>query len=153
LRLSLPNNLVKMQSMKAYSNDLRRSIVAAYEKNNHSQHQVAELFGVSPATVRNLVRRKRETASTDALPPAGGNRPRLDQQARDRVRQLVAERNDQTLAELRQQLEREQHPSVSLSTLCRLLQWLGLPRKKKRSMTVSVTPRESSKRGRAISKR
>jgi transposase len=141
-----------MQSMKAYSNDLRRSIVAAYEKNNYSQHQVAELFGVSPATVRNLLRRQRETATTDALPPAGGNRPRLDQQARDRVRQWVAERNDQTLAELRQQLEREQHPSVSLSTLCRLLQGLGLPRKKKRSTPVSVTPRESSKRGRAIRK-
>lgn len=135
-----------MLRMRAYSNDLRRSIVAAYEKNDYSQCQVAELFGVSPATVRNLVRRQRETASTDALPPAGGKSPQLDQPARDRVRQLLAERNDLTLAELCQQVEREQQKSVSLSTLCRLLQLLGLPRKKRRSTPVSATPHGSSRR-------
>src|SRR5947209_7451723 len=47
--------------MKPYSDDLRRKIIAAYENNDYSQQQVAKLFGVSPATVRNLVRRKRET--------------------------------------------------------------------------------------------
>jgi transposase len=135
-----------MQDMKAYSNDLRRSIVAAYEQNDYSQCQVAELFGVSPATVRNLVRRKRETALTDAFPRAGGKSPHLDQQACDRVRQLLAERNDLTLAELCQQVEREQKKSVSVPTMCRVLQLLGLPRKKRRSTPVSATPHGSSRR-------
>jgi transposase len=81
------------------------------------------------AAVHNLVRRKRETASTDSLPRAGGPSPRLDQPACGRVRHLVAERNDLTLAELCQQLEQEQHQSVSVSTLCRLVQLLGWPRK------------------------
>jgi hypothetical protein len=39
---------------------LRRSI-AAHENNYYSRRQVAELFPVSQATVRNPVRRKRET--------------------------------------------------------------------------------------------
>jgi transposase len=136
-----------MQCMKAYSNDLRRSIVAAYEKNDYSQGQVAKLFGVSPATVRNLVRRKRETGNPDALPHAGGKSSQLDRQAGDRVRQLLTERNDLTLAELCQQIEQEQHKSVSASTMCRLLQLLSLPRKKRRSTPVSATPRASSRRG------
>lgn len=58
--------------MHADSNDLRRKIVAVYESTEYSQRAVAALFGVSPATVRNLVRRKRETGSAAALPHAGG---------------------------------------------------------------------------------
>jgi transposase-like protein len=54
--------------MNPYSNDLRGKIIAAYESHDSSQREVATLFGVSPATVRNLVRRKRETGSPDALP-------------------------------------------------------------------------------------
>ena len=41
--------------MKPLSNDLRRSIVSAYENNNFSQAQIAQLFGVSSSLVRNLV--------------------------------------------------------------------------------------------------
>ena len=139
--------------MRPYSDDLRRSIVAAYENHDYSQRQVAELFGVSPATVRNLVRRKRETGSHDALPQAGGASPRLDQTARDRVRQLLAERNDLTLAELCQQLGQERQTSVSVPTMCRLLQLLGLPRNKRSSTPVSATPRESSRRAPATGRR
>ena len=132
--------------MKPYSDDLRRKIIAAYENNDYSQQQVADLFGVSPATVRNLVRRKRETGSSDALPHAGGKSPALHDQARLFVQELVKENNDLTLAELRSKLERKHKQTVSVPTLCRLLQALGLPRKKSRSTPVSATPRESSRR-------
>jgi transposase-like protein len=56
--------------MKPYSNNLRRKIVGAYESGNHSLDEVADLFGVSLATVKNFVRRKRLTGSSDALPHA-----------------------------------------------------------------------------------
>jgi transposase len=52
--------------MKPYSNDLRRALVAAYENNDYSQRTVAALFGVSLATVRNILRRKRKTGTPDA---------------------------------------------------------------------------------------
>jgi transposase len=65
--------------MKAYSNDLRHRIVEAYENGQYSQDEVAELFQVSLATVKNFLRRKRETGSPDALPHAGGNKPLLDE--------------------------------------------------------------------------
>ena len=133
--------------MKPYSDDLRRKIIAAYENNDYSQQQVAERFGVSPATVRNLVRRKRETGSPDALPHSGGRSPALHDQARRFVQDLLKENNDLTLTELRSRIERKHKQTVSLPTLCRLLQALGLPRKKSRSTPPSETHRASSRRG------
>lgn len=57
-----------MPRMKVYSNDLRRKIVSAYGRGHRSQREVADLFGVSPATVRNFVRRQRERGTPDMLP-------------------------------------------------------------------------------------
>jgi len=130
--------------MKPYSNDLRGKIIAAYENTESSQREVATLFGVAPATVRNLVRRQRETGSADALPHAGGKAPSLDGPARTFVQTVVRHHHDLTLKELVQWVEHEHRTKVSLSTMCRVLQALGLPRKKSRSMPQNGTPPESS---------
>lgn len=116
--------------MEPYSNDLRRKIVAAYENSDYSQSQVAQLFGVSPGTVRNLVRRKRETGATDALPHAGGKASILGEKDHELVRQVVKANSDVTLAELCYRVQQEHKKSISTSSMCRLLQRLGLGRKK-----------------------
>jgi transposase len=115
--------------MKPYSNDLRRKIVAAYESNNYSQSQVAQVFSVSPTTVRNLVRRKRETGTTGALAHTGGKDPTLGEQERQSVCQMIKDDPDATLSELCHRVQQEHKKGVSTSTMCRLLQVLGLPRK------------------------
>ncbi|HEX8650530.1 MAG TPA: transposase [Pyrinomonadaceae bacterium] len=125
--------------MKAYSNDLRRKIVAAYERSHRSQREIAELFGVSPATVRNFVRRKRERGSPDQLPRAGGAPARIDSTARKELRQLIASAPDATLEEAREHLARKAGVLVGLSAVCRALSKLGLPRKKSRSTPQSAT--------------
>lgn len=130
--------------MNPYSNDLRGKILVVYESTASSQREVATLFGVSPATVRNLVRRKRETGSTDALPHSGGKAPSLDAPARSFVHTVVHHHNDLTLEELVQRVARKHRKQVSLSTMCRVLQALGLPRKKSRSPPRNGTPPESS---------
>lgn len=128
--------------MKAYSDDLRRKIVAAYERGHRSQREIAELFGVSPATVRNFVRRKRERGSPDALPRAGGAPARIDEAARAELRQLIALAPDATLEEARSRLH-EVGVRVGLSAVCRALSKLGLARKKSRSTPASATLSES----------
>jgi transposase len=133
--------------MNAYSNDLRRKIVATYESTEYSQRAVAALFGVSPATVRNLVRRQRESGSTDALPPSGGKAASLDDPARTFVQAMVKQTNDVTLEELVHGVARKYKKTVSLSTMCRTLQALGLPRKKRRSTPRSGIPLASSAPG------
>jgi putative transposase len=133
-----------MRSMKPYSNDLRSKIVAVYESTGDSQGAVAALFGVSAATVRNLVRRKRETGSTDALPHSGGKAASLEAPARTFVQAEVKQTNDVTLAELVQAVARKHKKRVSLATMSRVLQALGLPRKKSRSTPRNGTRRASS---------
>jgi len=131
--------------MKPYSNDLRRRIVDAYESGDHTLNEVADLFGVSLATVKNFARRKRETGSPDALPHAGGQKPSLTDKVRASVRNAISENNDLTLNELRQLLKRKHKKEVSAPTISRLLQALGLPRKKSRSTPQKEILRESKK--------
>src|SRR5689334_15729949 len=131
--------------MKPYSNDWRRRIVEAYESGKYSQGEVAELFQVSLATVKNFLRRKRETGSSDALPHAGGNKPRLDEKARQFIHECVKGNNDLTLDELCRRVKARHRKSVSRPTMSRLLQALNLPRKKSRSTLRSATPKEFSK--------
>jgi transposase len=132
--------------MKAYSNDLRRRIVEAYESGHYSQEEVAELFQVSLATVKNFLHRKRETGSPDALPHAGGNRPLLNEKARQFIRQSLEQNNDLTLDELCRRVKARHKKTVSRPTMSRLLQALNLPRKKSRSTPLSARRRASSRR-------
>jgi len=132
--------------MKPYSNDLRHRIVEACESSKYSQGEVAELFQVSLATVKNFLRRKRETGSPDALPHAGGNKPLLDEKARLFIQQCVKGNNDLTLDELCRRVKAKHRKSVSRPTMSRLLQALNLPRKKSRSTLRNATPKGSSKR-------
>ena len=129
--------------MKAYSDDLRRKVVSAYERGHRSQREIAELFGISPATVRNFVRRKRERGSPDQLPRGGGAPARITDAARHELRQLIASAPDATLEEARLHLARRVGVRVGLSAVCRALSKLGLPRKKSRSTPASVTRQES----------
>ena len=139
--------------MKPYSNDLRRRLVAAYETQIYSQREVAELFGVSLATVKNFLQRHRETGSPDALPPAGGKPSALDEQARGFVRDLLSQDNDLSREELCQRVERAYRQRVSCPTMCRVVQALGLPRKKRRSLPPNGTRPASSRRVQLTAKR
>ena len=132
-QLHLAFEWFSIRAMKPYSNDLRRKIVEAYESGDHSLDEVADLFGVSLATVKNFLRRKRLTGSSDALPHAGGKPPSLNEKARTTVRDAIKDNNDLTLKQLRQLLRARHKKDVSLPTISRLLQTLGLPRKKSRS--------------------
>jgi transposase len=139
--------------MKPYSNDLRRRIVDAYESGDYTLDEVAELFGVSLASVKNFVRRKRQTGSADALPHAGGQKPSLNQKHTSFVRDVINESNDLTLKELCLRLKRKHKKDVSLPTMSRLLTGLGLPRKKSRSTLAKETPQESSTGAMSIGKK
>jgi len=92
--------MAKSQRMKSYSNDLRRKIVAAYETGDYSQDEMAELFGVCQKTVSNFVRRNDQTGSPDKLPRGGGRQARLDEPARQFIRDLRKASNHLTMIRL-----------------------------------------------------
>ena len=111
--------------MRPFSDDLRARIHEAC-LSGESTSEVAERFDVSPAFVRRLKQRFRQTGSL--APRPGGRGPVLKLAARlDELRQAVQERPDATPAEHRQRLRLP----VSRVTVWRMLRRLGLTRKKK----------------------
>ncbi|HEX7634916.1 MAG TPA: IS630 family transposase [Noviherbaspirillum sp.] len=114
-----------------YSVDLRQKILLALAEGGKSQREIAVLFHVSQTFVESLLRQVRATGRIEPKPAAGGPPPRLDEQARQRLREWLAEQPDLTLEELVERLQRECGIHVCVSLVCRVLQDLGLPRKKK----------------------
>jgi transposase len=143
---------ISMFGMAAYSIDLRQKILHACERRLGSQRALADLFGVSLSFVEQLLRRHRLTGDIAPKPHAGGQRPRLGAAADTLVRRFVHDNTDMTLEELCTRVADALGMRVSVATMCRVLQRLGLPRQKSRSTPVSATRRASSTRARTTAR-
>ncbi len=115
--------------------DLRVRVLADCDAGMAAK-DAASKYTVSPAWVRRLLQRRRETGETAPRPRRHGPRPLRETHA-DALRQAVANDPDATLAELRQILALD----VSLSTLWEALDALGLTLKKSRRGRRSRTGR------------
>jgi transposase len=125
----------------AYSVDLRRKIVGAYERGVGSQAEVARIFGVSRAFVENLLRQYRRTGKLEPLRKRPGRHPLIHGAASEQLQLWLDEQADLTLAELADRLLAQYDLHVSPSCVWRLLRRLGLRRKKRQSMRASGTRR------------
>jgi transposase len=113
--------------MKSYSMDLRERILRDCDGGLETR-AVATKYDVSESWVRRLKQRRRETG--EVAPRRAGSRREPKWQAHaDRLQQLVAERPDATLEELRDELD----VALSTTTLWRALRALQLTFKKKSS--------------------
>lgn len=128
--------------MEAYSLDLRFRILNACLAGVDTREGVAETFGVSRASVQRLLRQWEKQGELTSKPHSGGPLPALDEAALRELRRLVQAKPDATLAELCTALQDSDTASVSLATVCRALQKLDLPMKKRR-----CTPRSGTRRG------
>lgn len=123
---------------RAYSDDLRGKVLAAYAAGKGTFKELAERFGVSYGWV----------AKIHAMELRNGSRLRPPQRSRGRqsridaglVRSLVKRRPDIVLRELQQEM-REAGTVVSIAHLARVLGRLGLRLKKSRSTPPSATPK------------
>src|SRR5262245_12519658 len=123
--------------MKAYSNDLRQRVVAAYDAGAGTQERVAARCAVSVSWVRKLLRQRRATGSIDPRPHGGGHAPAFDAEAAARLRRAVRDDSDATLEEL----GRAAGVACSPSAVYRALDRLGITREKSRCGRPSRTAR------------
>jgi transposase len=121
--------------MKPYSMDLRARVLAACDEGMGTA-EAAETFSVSPAWVRRLKQRRRETGSVEPRAATPGPKPALGPHA-DRVRALVRDYPGLTAGEYRDRLGVE----VAVVTVWRALRRLGLTHKKSPSGRPSKTGR------------
>ena len=115
-------------SMKGYHTDLRQRVVDAYRAGEGSVRELAVRFKVAPRTVQNYLNLVRDTGSVEPRPHGGGSAPKLDDAA---VRAVVEEKNDRTLAEIASELDRRCDVRVGITTVWRVLDRLGITRKKR----------------------
>lgn len=113
--------------MSPYSLDLRERVAASVDEGEESQREIAERYRVSLSFVSRLLKRRRATGTLEPAPHGGGPSPVLRAADRWKLGRLVAERNDDTLKELRDRGGFR----CSLTTIWRTLRRMGLTRKKK----------------------
>lgn len=114
-----------------FSNDLRTRVLAAYDRGMPTI-QIARTFSVSPAWVRRLKQRRRETGEVGPRPMGGATIIKVD---REKLARLVREQPDATLKELRDRLGVQ----CAQSTICHALKAIGMSFKKRRSTRRSRT--------------
>jgi transposase len=125
--------------MNAISMDLRARIFEARQA-GETTAEVAERFAVSPAFVRRLLQRYRETGHLGPKTGPRGPRPKLVND-HDRIRQYHIDHPDHSPAEVRAALRLR----VAAVTVWRVFVELGLTFKKKRCTPRSVTVRASGR--------
>ena len=116
--------------------------MAAVEQGEHTHTEIANLFQVSVTFIKKM--RRWQRAGQDLAPRQGGG-PALLLQAPE-LALLCAEVGacpDATLSELQNVLAEKRDVTASLPTLCRALQQLDLPRKKKAPSTRSAMKRNA----------
>ncbi len=132
--------------MKAYSLDVRCLVINAYESGEGTVEDVADQFGVGTAFVKKMLGLHR---AGESLEPkhGGGAQAKLTAEARDQLRAAVKARPDATLGELKAVLSSVCQVEVSAPTVCRELQKLELPRKKRVSSLASAMSRSGKPSG------
>jgi transposase len=86
--------------MKAYSADLRRKIVYAYEHGESTLDEIADIFAVGRCSVARYLKLHRSGESLQPKPRGGGVAFSLTGKHLSVLQKQVEEKNDATLAEL-----------------------------------------------------
>jgi transposase len=115
-----------MQTMKPYSEDLRRRIVRAV-RDGMSKSSAACLFGVSLSSVKRYFRIAKQGASL--APRKGGGRPPKTDETVEKLLEEDIEKRPATVSERRRFLECTTGTALSDSTVKRLLKRLGFSQK------------------------
>jgi transposase len=115
---------------KAFSDDLRCRILAACERKEGSQQQLARRFGVGFEYVRKIRRQQRRSRQKERVPQSRHGWPsRFTEAVKERLGGWLREQPDHTLAELAERL-RASGVEASRSRISQVVQGMGLGRKK-----------------------
>ena len=127
--------------MVTISLDLRERILAAYDRGDVSRQQVADRFCVSLGMVKKLLQQRRRTGDIAPRHAHSGRKPIILATHHTQMRELLVQKPDLTLAELREALEL----NCSLSAIHFALVKMGLTYKKRHSAPANRIAKMSPK--------
>jgi transposase len=126
--------------MKPYSKDLRMKVLAAVDRGT-PREEVAEVFGVSVASIKRWLKRRRETGEVEPKPNPGPPPAKKGSSLEQALPSQLHTNPDFTLEEHRELFEETYGISVSTSSVSRAFERLGLPLKKRHSSPQSARSR------------
>jgi transposase len=124
---------------KAYSDDLRRKLLQAYDRGEGSLRELAKRFGVSVPWAWKISRQRLRSGQMERVQQRHGPRSRMTAAVQASLHGLVRQQPDVTLVELQQRLWASERLRVSFQHLWRVLQNMGLRLKKSRSTLKNKT--------------
>jgi transposase len=127
----------------AYSNDLRRKFLQAYEKGKGTLQELADQFEVSLGWAKKISAARTRTGQVERPPWRRGPKSRVTPAVEEYLREQIRRQSDLTLVELQQQLQQARGLRLSIGRLWLALQQMGLRLKKSHS-----TPRNNRRRKR-----
>lgn len=116
--------------MKPHPLELRERIVKAVDEQPETIAEIAEMFSVSERYIYKLLSLREKRGDLSPRPHGGGAHPKLSEEKRLKVGDLVAATPDATLDELRQEIKKKWRIEVSVGTVWNVLDSLRLTRKK-----------------------
>ncbi len=125
--------------MDSYSRDLRERVIKAWQDGKR-QGWIAETFAVSLSTVKEWIKRFRETGSVEPL-PRGHEQPLIRDEQASAIQAMVDGLPEGTLEAYCAAWEQATGQRVSVPTMCRALQRFDRPRKKRPSVRLNAMKR------------
>jgi transposase len=131
----------------AYSNDLRRKFLQAYDKGKGTLQELADQFEVSLGWAKKISARRTRTGQIDLLPWRRGPESRVTATVQDWLRKQIGQQPDLTLMELQERLQQMRGVRLSIGRLWLALQQMGLRLKKSHSTPRNKKPRKRNDGG------
>jgi transposase len=126
----------------AYSNDLRRKFLRAYDKGKGTLEKLANDFEVSLGWAKKISATRTRTGQIDRPPWRRGPASKVTAPVQQWLREQIRQKPDVTLQELREQLEQARGVTLSVGRLWLALQQMGLRLKKSHSTRRNKTRRK-----------
>ncbi len=136
---------------RAFEDDLRRKLLAAYDRGSDGLKAVALYFGVSYGWARKVVDQRRKTGQAERVRHTPGPKTRMTAEIAAYLKNQIARQPDLTLAELQRLLMANCKVRFSIGRLWQVLRDLDLRLKKSRSTPPSAIPKPTFSGARSIS--
>lgn len=88
--------------MKAYSIDLRKRVLAAYDSGKYTLKEVAQQFDVTARWIQQLRQRRRQEGTIAPHPQNQGRKPAFEGKQLEELNEFVKRYPDSTLQEIRE---------------------------------------------------
>jgi transposase len=121
--------------MKAYSMDLRKRVLAAYDSGKYTLQQVSEQFQVTARWIQQLRQRREGEGTIAPYPQNQGRKPAFRGNQLEELNEFVSRHPDATLEEIREHFSEK--VTCSLVAIHHTLKRLGWRYKKKRYESVN----------------